>query len=231
MGTVLHIWANPRPLSQSYSLRVAQEFIRQYRRLKPEDDVIDIDLYQMDIPFVDADILKCWDLQQGGCSLNDLSGEGRAKLLAIDKLVDAFINAERYVFVTPMWNLSVPPLMKAYFDCICIAGKTFRYTAQGPEGLLTGKKAVHIQARGGVYSQGPARDFELGNRYIRTILAFMGVTDVETVVVEGMAQTPELAEQILEKAFEDAREAAQRFALGPAIPAARQEYSSVHPIH
>lgn len=230
MDTILHIWANPRPLSQSYSLKVAGAFLDRYRQLRPEDEIIDLDLYQQDIPFVDEDILKCWD-PQGGCTLAELSREGRAKIQALEKLVERFIEADKYIFVTPMWNLSVPPMMKAFFDCVCISGKTFMYTDDGPVGLLKDKKAVHIQARGGVYSQGHTREFELGDRYVRTILAFMGVTDVESVIVEGMAQTPERAEEILQAAMARAREAAERFTLGPVIPAVETSRHSVHPIH
>jgi len=231
VATVLHIWANPRPVHESYSLRLAQEFLENYRHLSPKDEIIDIDLYQQDIPFLDADILQCWQQVQGGCSIEEFSGESRAKLAAVNKLVDGFVAADKYIFVTPLWNLSVPPMMKAYIDSICIAGKTFKYTAQGPVGLLRGKRAVHIQARGGVYSHGPAQEFELGDKYIRTILTFMGVNDIESVIAEGMAHTPEQADQILQHALVRAREAAERFALPPQIHQADPVQHSVHPIH
>jgi len=231
VGTVLHVWANPKPLSQSYSLRVAETFISRYRELCPEDEFIELDLYQQDIPLIDGEVLEGWNLVQGGRSKDQLSRDGREKLRAIDMLADGFRTADKYIFVTPLWNLGVPPLMKAYFDSVCIAGKTFKYTAQGPVGLLENKKAVHIQARGGGYSQEPARDLELGDRYVRTILAVMGVKDVESVVVEGMAQTPETEDQIFQEAISRAQAAAERFAYGPAIAGPDYYQHSVHPIH
>lgn len=230
MGTVLHIWANPRPISQSYSQRVAEAFLERYRQISPGDEIIDIDLYQEPIPFIDEDILKCWDQLLGGSKRGDFSREAQAKLSALDQLVAGFMAADKYIFVTPLWNLSVPPMLKAYIDTICIAGKTFKYTAQGPVGLLKNKKAVHIQARGGVYTLEETREFELGDRYIRTILSFMGVQDIDSVIAEGMAQNPELAEQIVQKAIEDAKLAAERFAQPP-LTARPQQFQSVHPIH
>lgn len=93
-----------------------------------------------------------------------------------------------------------------------IAGKTFKYTDNGPVGLLTGRKAVHIQARGGIYSEGPGVEMEFGDRYLRAVLTFMGITDIETIAVEGMAYMPEKANEIQEKAIVHAKEVAKRFA-------------------
>jgi FMN-dependent NADH-azoreductase len=140
-----------------------------------------------------------------------LTEDEKDKVSRINTLTEQFISADKYVFVTPMWNFSIPPKMKAYIDTICIAGKTFKYTAEGPVGLLTDKSAVHIQARGGVYSEGPARDFEFGDRYIRTILTFLGVPSIESVIVEGMAQMPNEADNIKAKAIERAKEVARNF--------------------
>lgn len=230
MAKVLYIWSNPKRMDQSFSLRVADSFVKRYRQLNPSDEIIELDLYNAQIPLIDDDVLKCWDLLRGGCSLNELSSEGKRKLKELDQLVEQFIEADKYVFVTPMWNLSIPPVMKAYIDTICIAGKTFKYTENGPVGLLDGKKAVHIQARGGVYSQGPAADFELGDRYMRTILAFLGVTDTESIIVEGMFQTPDQADTILQQAQSKAEEAAQRFSNFP-LEQGSTAQNTVHPIH
>ncbi|MNI89554.1 FMN-dependent NADH-azoreductase [compost metagenome] len=100
-------------------------------------------------------------------------------------------------------------MVKAYIDAICIAGKTFQYTANGPEGLLKGKKAVHIQARGGIYSEGPAKELEFGDRYLRSVLNFIGIADFESVIAEGMAQNPKEADHIKEKAVANAKEIAR----------------------
>ena len=126
-------------------------------------------------------------------------------------MCDQFVAADKYVFVTPMWNLSIPPKMKAYIDTVCIVRKTFKYTEAGPVGLLTDKKAVHIQARGGVYSEGPAQGLEFGDKYIRAILTFLGVPSIESVIAEGMNQTPDKAEEIKAKALDQAKQMARNF--------------------
>jgi len=82
-----------------------------------------------------------------------------------------------------MWNLSIPAILKAYIDYISVTGITFKYTAEGPVGLLKGKKAVHIVSRGGEYGDAP---YEMGDRYLRTILGFFGIQDIKTIAVEGL---------------------------------------------
>ena len=129
----------------------------------------------------------------------------------MSNLLDQFIAADKYVFVTPLWNFTIPPMMKAYLDNICIVNKTFKYTQNGSVGLLTDKKAVHIQARGGVYSSGPAAELELGDRYINTILSFVGITDKQSIIVEGMNETPDKADEIKKNAIKEARKVAQKF--------------------
>ncbi|MBO8163423.1 MAG: FMN-dependent NADH-azoreductase [Brevibacillus sp.] len=212
MAKVLYITANPKPEDQSYSLAVGRAFLDAYRQEKPDDEIVVLDLYRMDIPYIDADVFSGWGKLQQGIAFDQLSAEEKEKVGAISALTDQFIDADKYVFVTPLWNFSVPPKMKAYIDTICIAGKTFSYTPQGPVGLLTGKRAVHIQARGGIYSEGPGAEMEFGDRYIRTVLSFIGITDVESIIVEGMAQMPDQADEIRARAIEQAKDAAKRFA-------------------
>jgi len=215
MEKLLYITANPKAEEQSYSLSVGRAFLDAYRGEKPDADIVELDLYQTHIPHIDTDVFSGWGKLQQGKAFDELSEDEKAKVARINQLTDQFIAADKYVFVTPLWNFSFPPLVKAYIDTICIAGKTFRYTAEGPVGLLTDKKAVHIQARGGIYSEGPAKDMEFGDRYLRTIFGFIGIRDVETIIVEGMAQMQDQAEAIKSRAIAAAKEAARRFATQP----------------
>lgn len=137
--------------------------------------------------------------------------EEQNKVGRINDLCDQFVNADKYIFVTPLWNLSILPKMKAYLDTICIAGRTFKYTESGPIGLLTSKKALHIQSRGGVYSEGPTRDFEFGDKYIRALLTFLGIPSIESIIIEGTAQDPALAEAIKSRALQRAVQVAKEF--------------------
>lgn len=211
MAKVLYIYANPKPKEHSYSLSMGEAFLHVYRQKNPNDEIIGIDVYQTDIPFVDNYVLSAWGkLQQGG-QPDDLTTTEKEKVGHMNQMVEQFLSADKYVFVTPLWNLGVPPKMKAYIDTICIAGKTFEYTETGPVGLMNGKKGIHIQARGGIYSQGPAKEMEFGDRYMRGIMAFLGVDVADSVIAEGMAAMPDKAEEIKVEAIERAKQAAKQF--------------------
>ncbi len=211
MAKVLYITANPKPVQDSFCLSVGQTFLDAYRQVNPNDEIIPLDLYKINIPFIDIDVFSGWGKLQQGMAFDQLTPEEKNIVGQINQLSDQFAAADKYVLVTPMWNLSIPPKMKAYIDTICIVEKTFKYTEAGPVGLLTDKKAVHIQARGGVYSEGPAQGFEFGHSYIRAVLTFLGVPSVESVIAEGMAQTPDKAEDIKAKAIDRAKQVARSF--------------------
>jgi FMN-dependent NADH-azoreductase len=211
MATVLYVTAHPHDDTQSYSMAVGKAFIESYREANPNDEVVHLDLYKENIPQIDVDVFSGWGKLRSGSSFDDLSSEEKSKVSRLGELTDQFVSADKYVFVTPLWNFSFPPVMKAYIDSICTAGKTFKYTEQGPVGLLTDKKALHIQARGGVYSEGPAAGMEMGHKYIGIIMQFFGIPSFEGLFVEGHNQYPDRAEQIKQEAIEKARQQAKNF--------------------
>ncbi|TXK67412.1 NAD(P)H-dependent oxidoreductase [Paenibacillus sp. N3.4] len=213
MATVLYITANPNDHEKSYSLSVGNEFIEVYRSANPYDEIIHLDLYKMDIPQLDSDAFSGWGKLGAGTAFEQLTLAEKAKVSRLGELVDQFAAADKYVFVTPIWNLSYPPVMKAYIDSVCIAGKTFKYLPdKGPVGLLCDKKAVHIQASGSVLSSGsPYADGEMGHRHLSAIMKFLGLTSFEGIFVEGMAAAPDQAPAIKEKAVQRAHEVAQNF--------------------
>ena len=101
-----------------------------------------------------------------------------------DALVAELASADVIVIGLPMYNFGVPSTLKAYFDHVARAGVTFRYTANGPEGLLRGKRAYVIATRGGRYAGTPG---DLQSAYVRQFLGFIGITDVEFIYAEGLA--------------------------------------------
>lgn len=208
MSQVLYITAHPLDEMVSNSMAVGKAFIDTYKAEHPEDEVVHIDLFKDEVPEIDAEVFSGWGKLQSGETLTDSEQQ---KVNRLTELVDQFVAADKYVFVTPMWNLSFPPAVKRYFDAVAVAGKTFKYTAEGPQGLLTDKAVLHIQSRGGYYSEGPAADFELGDRYIRTILAFMGVPDISLIAIEGHNAEPENAEEIKLNAIQQAEQFAKQF--------------------
>lgn len=114
-----------------------------------------------------------------------------------DTLINEIKNAEMLVLGVPMYNFSVPSVLRAYFDHIARAGVTFRYTANGPEGLLTGKKAIVFITRGGYYGEDHSQ-----SEYIRQFLGFVGITDVQIVHAEGLG----ISEETKLKGLSEARE-------------------------
>ncbi|SMO86544.1 FMN-dependent NADH-azoreductase [Melghirimyces algeriensis] len=218
MGKVLYITANPKAAKDSYSLTVADEVIRTYRKINSADEVIHLDLFQEEIPLIDGDILEAWGKLGSGASFESLTDSQQKKVARQNELLEQFMEADRYVIAIPMWNFGVPPLMKAYIDNVAIAGKTFKYTEEGPVGLLQGKKALIVQASGGVYSEGPAAELDFASRSLKAVLNLVGVTDVETVYVEGVSQYPDQVDEIREKAIKQANEKAKTFAQDTVVP-------------
>ncbi|MFC5403156.1 FMN-dependent NADH-azoreductase [Cohnella soli] len=211
MSTLLCIQAHPLDESSSASLAAAQAFIDSYRKGHPNDTVIVLDLYQADIPMLDKDVFSGWSKLGAGTGSDLLTPEEKHKVERLQQLVDQFVEADKYVFVTPMWNFSYPPLMKAYIDAVAVAGKTFKYTDQGPVGLLGGKQALHIQARGGIYSGGPNAAVEAGHFHLDVVMRFFGISTLEGLFVEGHNQMPERAQAIKVEAMNKARELALAF--------------------
>jgi FMN-dependent NADH-azoreductase len=112
--------------------------------------------------------------------------------LADPTYVEEFLAADTVVIGAGMYNFGLPTQLKAWIDRVAIAGKTFRYTAAGPEGLAGGKRLIVALARGGYYGSGsPAEAMEHAESYLRGVFGFMGVTDVEFIVAEGIAIGPE----------------------------------------
>jgi len=101
-------------------------------------------------------------------------------------VLDEFLAADTIVLGVPMYNFSLPSQLKAWIDRVAVAGKTFRYTADGPEGLAKGKKVIIVSTRGGHYSAGPAAVMDHQESYLKIVLGFFGITDVEIVRAEGL---------------------------------------------
>lgn len=113
--------------------------------------------------------------------------------------VAALKSADAIVIDVPMYNFTIPSTLKSWIDHICRAGQTFSYTADGPVGLVTGKKVYLAISSGGVYSDGPMKGFDFTEPYLRAVLGFLGMTDITTYRVEGVSM-PGGAETALPKA-------------------------------
>ena len=122
-----------------------------------------------------------------------------------------FAEADKYIISAPMWNLSTPSILNAYMDYVSAIGITFKYTERGPVGLCNGKKAIHIVSRGGKFSKGPAAMLEMGDRYLKSIFAFFGITDFTSIVAEGLDVIGQDVESIIEDKIKEAQVIAKSF--------------------
>ena len=178
MQTLLHIDTSIHS-SQGESSRLAARFVERFRNEHPEGAVIHRDLARDPVPHLTAERFAAFvarpDVRTPAQSA--IAGESDALIAELER-------ADVVVLAVPMYNFGIPSALKAYFDHVARSGRTFRYTAKGPEGLLTGKKAIVFATRGGLYA-GTARDTQ--TPYLRDFLAFLGITDVEFVYAEGLA--------------------------------------------
>ncbi len=110
-----------------------------------------------------------------------------------------FLDADALVIGAPMYNFSIPSTLKAWIDRVAVAGKTFRYTAEGPRPLTQGKRAYIVSTQGGVHAHGGPSDHQ--ESYLRLVLGFLGVTEVEFVRAQGLSLSPEHRRQAMAAAL------------------------------
>ena len=117
-----------------------------------------------------------------------------------NQMLEEFLAADVVVIGAPMYNFGIPSQLKAWIDRIAVAGKTFRYGANGPEGLAGGKRVIIASSRGGMYASGPAAVMDFQESYLRTVFGFIGITNVEFVRAEGLNMGDEPKAQALQSA-------------------------------
>jgi FMN-dependent NADH-azoreductase len=165
--------------SGGQSSRLADEFVAAWRKANPGARVSVRDLAAEPVPHLTAERFGAFLAKPG-----DRTAEQRRVVDYSDRLIDELRSADVIVLGLPMYNFGVPSTLKAYFDHIARAGVTFRYTENGPAGLLTGKRVYIFAARGGLYAGTP---LDTQTAYVRNFLALLGITDVEFVYAEGLA--------------------------------------------
>lgn len=118
------------------------------------------------------------------------------------EILDEFLAADTVVVGAPMYNFTIPTQLKAWLDRLLIAGKTFRYTESGPQGLVHGKRVIIASSRGGIYSEGPASAVDFQEPYLRHVFGLIGIDDVEFVRAEGLNLGVAQREAALAQAYE-----------------------------
>jgi FMN-dependent NADH-azoreductase len=181
MKNILFVPSSPRGW-ESYSHRVARRIVDELLTRNPGARVVVRDVAKRPLPHVGAAFAS-----GRAVPAEKRSDADRQALALSDELVAELFAADVIVIAAPMHNFGIPSSLKAWIDHIVRPGRTFSYSEKGPEGLVTGKKAVLVFARGGVYSEGPMQSFDFQEPYLRAVLGFIGITDVEVVRVEGVA--------------------------------------------
>ncbi|WP_047999130.1 NAD(P)H-dependent oxidoreductase [Lactiplantibacillus herbarum] len=210
MTKLLMIIAHPHTTVPSASLTVAASFQKSYQASHPNDEIITRDLFKDGVPALNDTTFEAWRKQKYG---ETLSSEETELLSRHASWLDEFVSADKLVFVNPMYNHFLPAELKQYLDLTAVARKTFKYTANGPVGLLDGKHALHIQAAGGYYHHADAtkNQVEAGDPYLHGMAHLYGITDYQTIFIEGLDQFPEQRATTIENAQATAEKLALTF--------------------
>jgi FMN-dependent NADH-azoreductase len=170
----------------SVSRKLTAEVAERLSAREPAVQIVRRDIGASPIPHLTAETVRAIR------GVAETAAEQEAGALA-DALTKEIQEADLIVIGAPMYNFGMSSTLKAWFDHVLRAGVTFRYTEAGPEGLVRGKRAVVIETRAGLYSEGPAAVMDNQEPHIRTLLGFMGVTDVTFIRAEKLAFGPDAA--------------------------------------
>jgi FMN-dependent NADH-azoreductase len=209
MAKLLYIEASPRK-DRSRSIRVARKFLAAYQKSRPDDSIETLDLWATSLPRFDGDTIEAkYAIVQGQAHTPEQAQAWKS----VVEVIEHFKSADKYLFSLPMWNFGVPYIFKHYIDVLVQPGLTFSFDPQsGYQGLITGKKAVAIYARGGAYGSGTGMEgYDLQSKTLSGILGFIGLTDLVTIFVEPTLAPPEVAEAGMAKAEELAISTAKSF--------------------
>jgi FMN-dependent NADH-azoreductase len=192
---ILHIDASPLG-SASISRQLTAAVVERLKQDHPVAAVTHRDLVETPISHLSGELLQV--LRPAPGSVPPASATVRADADQTEELLAEFLGADVIVIGAPMFNFSIPSQLKAWIDRVAQAGRTFRYTAAGPEGLAVGKKAIVVSTRGGFYA-GTAYEAAMDHQeaYLRTVLNFLGITDVSYVRAEGVAVSAEKKQEAL----------------------------------
>ncbi|RYG37596.1 FMN-dependent NADH-azoreductase [bacterium] len=196
MKNILLVTSSPRGKA-SFSTQMAEELVEKFRSLSPDATVTLRDLDHSPLPYLSESLIQALHTPEG-----DRTEAQASAVVESDALIAELREADTIVIASGLINFGIPATLKSWIDHVTRSGITFRYTEAGPEGLLTGKKTYLVLAYGGVYSVGPMQSADFQGPYLKWMLGFLGLTDIEEVIVEGSVFGPEAAEQALGRAHE-----------------------------
>jgi FMN-dependent NADH-azoreductase len=193
MQQILVIHSSPN-LSASITRQITGEFVETLASRYPGVDIVTRDLAAAPVPHIDEATIAA--LRSRGAPL---APAAEAALARSDALIAELEAADFIVIGAPMYNFGIPSVLTAWVDHVARAGRTFSYGPNGPQGLLGGKSVLVLSARGGVYSEGPAKAMDFQESYLRAVLGFLGLR-ADFIHVEGIALGPDALAAGLAKA-------------------------------
>ncbi|HWU00566.1 MAG TPA: NAD(P)H-dependent oxidoreductase [Terriglobales bacterium] len=191
MARLLYVEVSPRK-QRSASIEVAAAFIAAYRQAHPADEVEVLDLWAAEMPEFDGAALAA---KYAGISGTPLTPDKQAAWEGIRRLAAPFHAADKLLFAVPLWNFGIPYKLKHLIDLISQKDVLFTFDERGLTGMLGGKKAAVIYARGLDYNAGgstPAADYDFQKPYMEMWLRFIGITDIHGIIVEKTLFGPEV---------------------------------------
>jgi FMN-dependent NADH-azoreductase len=209
MKKLLHIIATPRA-DESRTLRIAEAFFETFKTEHPDWVIEELNLFKEKLPPLTMNRVDGKYLLLTGKDLYGTLKEGWEEIIAH---IERFLSASLYVISTPMWNFSIPYLLKQYIDIIVQPRYLFRYTKTGVEGLAKEKKMVVLASYGGEYVTEQTEKMNFHEPYLRTIFGFVGITDIRFVVAEPTDMGSDLEKQKVAEAIEAAKTLATQLPL------------------
>lgn len=206
MSKVLVVNAHALSSNESRTLKTLETFLATYKEVNPNDEIEVVNLYESNFPEINKDMFSAWNKLGQGVNFTDLTETEQYLVSSFNQSTEQFLNADKVVVANALWNLSVPTRLKAWIDTINVAGKTFKYTQEGPVGLAKGKKVVHIQSAGGFYN-----NQDLSSVLVKTAFNFIGVEDFTKIAIDGLDANPQEATNMFNAILEDVKTIARNF--------------------
>jgi FMN-dependent NADH-azoreductase len=200
---LLHIIATPRE-NESNTMKISNVLIDELRAKHPDLKIDTIDLFNQDLPSVAGDNIESkYTLTIG----QPIDKQHQASWQQIELLIKHFLSADIYLITSPMWNFSIPYVLKYYIDAVVQPRYLYKYNEQGqPVGLTLGKKMVVVTSRGGDYSaNSPFHAYDFQEPYLRAIFGFIGITDIQFINAQPMDITPAWREAAMNAALQAAK--------------------------
>ncbi|TPK02320.1 FMN-dependent NADH-azoreductase [Mesorhizobium sp. B2-5-9] len=192
--SILLVTSSPRGAA-SHSTRIATEFAQKLLAADPSNTLVVRDLVANPLPHIDADYAT------GIYTPADARTPRQCEVVGVsDVVLDELFAAHTVILATGFINFNISSTLKSWVDHVARSGKSFAYGENGPKGLVTGKKVYIVLASGGIYSEGAAVQFDHAVPYLRSVLGFIGMTDVDVIRIEGVSKGPDAVDAALAKA-------------------------------